>query len=429
MRMREIGAIVVVAAGLLAPSTARAGDVVFCVGGEEDKGKAHAEAGGGKWTKHFDKALNWAAEAIKGSDKTVVVKIAGGDYGGEYAFPAFAAPKGTLRIQGGWDGAFTKRDPFHTPSKFISTPSRGGPMFSLSPKDEIGSFTLDGLLLDAAGSNAYDKKTNSLLKGQSKTDPLIRFINLKTNLLAVENCVFLNSAHRVFETLIHAQTDKCEVRLYNSIFLNCIIPVKLDSARDKIIPAKMIVDHCSFLINWAFNPDPDTSNPAALELGGKYAAKEIIVTDSLFYANFGGGIMNIEVAKTKVTIKNNDFCGNGLLHGQADPAAAALIAGRKQPVPANKIVDEEEDKTLGGNVTLAPGIPLSLGEPKSVDASKVKEEKTWDNEVRRLLGKPVEGGKVAIKDFAPRKEYDAANPPFPQVDEAKKYGASPDLVK
>lgn len=49
--------------------------------------------------------------------------------------------------------------------------------------------------------------------------------------------------------------------------------------------------------------------------------------------------------------------------------------------------------------------------------------------MNRLLGKPIQGGKVAIKDFAPLKEYDEKNPPFPTNDEAKKYGASPDLVK
>ena len=72
---------------------------------------------------------------------------------------------------------------------------------------------------------------------------------------------------------------------------------------------------------YAYNPDPDTSNPAALELGGKYAAKELIVTDCLFYANFGGGLMNIEKVQTKVTVKNNDFVGNGLLHGSIECGA------------------------------------------------------------------------------------------------------------
>ncbi|MCE9582995.1 MAG: hypothetical protein K8T20_10915, partial [Planctomycetes bacterium] len=142
-----------------------------------------------------------------------------------------------------------------------------------------------------------------------------------------------------------------------------------------------------------------------------------------------GAIMNIETVQTKVTIKNNNFVGNGLLHGKPEANAAALIAGRKQPFPVNKIVDEEEDPTLAGNVSIAPGLPIELGNPKAVDSSKVKAKEGWENEVARLLGKPLDGGKVAIKDFAPRKEYDTANPPFPTEEAAKKYGASPDISK
>lgn len=36
---------------------------------------------------------------------------------------------------------------------------------------------------------------------------------------------------------------------------------------------------------------------------------------------------------------------------------------------------------------------------------------------------------VAIQDFAPRKEYDAANPPFPTQEAAKKYGAAIEAAK
>jgi hypothetical protein len=429
--MRNFLFLAAVSAALLLPRSARGEETVFFVGGNEEKGKELAAKANGKYTKeNVGKAFNWAAEALAGgAEKSVVVKIAGGTYGGTYALPAFNNPKGSFKIQGGWSEDFSKRDPFGAPTKFVCGTPRAAVMLECAPKDKLRSFIVDGVLFEAAPGNKYDQKSNSLLKGDSCTFVLVRFNNLTCNELAIENCVFMNSAHRAFETLIHAADDKAEVRIVNSIFFNCVIPVKLDSARSKHIPGKMIVDHCSFLVNFAFNPDPDTSNPAALELAGKYAAHEIQITNCLFYANFGGAIMNIEKVQTKVVIKDNNFVGNGLLHGDPASDAAALIAGRKSPFPVKKIVDAEEDPTLGGNVSIAPGLPIVLGDPKAADVGKVKEEKGWENEARRLLGKPLQGGKVEIKDFAPRKEYDEKNPPFPTADEAKKYGASPTLVK
>jgi hypothetical protein len=433
-----------IALGLTAmlAAPARAGEVTFFVGGDEAKGKELAAAAGGKYTKeNLAKAFGWAAEAMKGGkeDVSVTIKVAAGDYGCQYDFPAFGSALKTrprpeysassLRISGGWDASFGKRDPFRTPTRFISPTPRKGPMLKFQKEDKLKAFALDGILFDAAPGNKYDEKTNSIKKGESNTDPIIRFVNLTVDQLAIEHCVFMNAAERAFETLVFPASDSSTVRLYNSVFLNCIIPVKLDSCRGKRIPVLMDVDHCSFLLNFGFNPDPDTSNPAALELGGKYAASEIVVQNSLFYANFGGGIMNIETSQTKVTVKNNNFVGNGLLHGKPEIDACAMIVGQKMPIPVKKIVDEEEDPTLAGNVSIPPGIALELGSTKPVDSSKVQPEKTWENEVNRILGRPLQGGTVKIKDFAPKKEWDPANPPFPTNDEAKKYGASPDLVK
>lgn len=441
MRKISLGLAAFLGAALLAP-LAHAGEVTFFVGGNFEKAKELAAAAGGKATKdNLSKAFGWAAEAMKGGteDVSVTIKIASGEYGCEYELPTFGGnlktrprpefSKSSLKISGGWDENFEKRDPFKTPTRMMSPTPRKGPMLKFQKEDKLKAFVLDGLLFDAGPGNKYDAKSNSIKKGESNTDPIIRFVNLTVDQVSMENCVFMNAAERAFETLVMTASDKSTIRLYNSVFLNCIIPVKLDSCRQKTIPAQMIVDHCSFLLNFGFNPDPDTSNPAALELAGKYAASEIIIENSLFYANFGGAIMNIERSQTKVVVRNNNFVGNGLLHGKPEIDACAMIVGQKMPIPVNKIVDEEEDPTLGGNVSIPPGIALELGATKAVDSSKVQPEKTWENEVNRLLGRPLQGGTVKISDFAPKKEWDGANAPFPTNDAAKKYGASPDLVK
>ncbi|MEM8713737.1 MAG: hypothetical protein AAGG01_22575, partial [Planctomycetota bacterium] len=73
-------------------------------------------------------------------------------------------------------------------------------------------------------------------------------------------------------------------------------------------------------------------------------------------------------------------------------------------------------------VSIAPGLPLRLGEIQTVEASAIQPEEGWENEVRRMLGQNLVGGTVAISNFAPRKTYVASRPPIPTVAEAARYG-------
>ncbi|MBI4748173.1 MAG: hypothetical protein HY774_06765 [Acidobacteria bacterium] len=243
-------------------------------------------------------------------------------------------------------------------------------------------------------------------------------------MLVFQNCVIANSANRAIEPLIRAATPEAEIRFSNCIIFNNRIPLKLDSARFRNKPARIVVDHCSFLINWAYNPDPETSNPASLEIGSKDAAGEILITNNLFYSNFGGAILAL--GGPPMVVSNNNFVGNGLLHGQSESDAVVMIisaGGRKQPISVGMIGDVPLVKDGSGNVSMTPGIPLALDQVKTVDSSTVKAEASWQNEVRRLLGMNLQGGRVEIKNYAPKKEYDPANPPFPTKNEAEKYGA------
>ncbi|CAM2069410.1 hypothetical protein SCOR_28825 [Sulfidibacter corallicola] len=414
-----------------------AGEKVYFVGGDKEAGKAAAATAGAKWVKSLTKGLAKAAADLNGGKNQVTLKVAAGAFKGDlgsgaYQLPQFNNPAGTLTLIGGYDAQFAKRDPFGTPSTIETIADRSAPLWTFARNSKLKGLVVDGLVWDTTASNRYDAKTNSLLKGTSSTHVFIKFNYFETDHLEFRNSVFLNAAHRVMEPLIRAASPKAVVRFHNSIFLNCVIPLKLESAHFRNKPALVEVDHCSFLLNWAYNPDPNTGNPAALEIGNKSAAQEIKITNNLFYANFGGAILALNLQMPALTINNNNFVGNGMLHGQSEPEAVAMIVsagGRKQPIPVDAIedvpaVDEAED-----NVSIAPGIPLSLGEVKTVDASKVKVEKTWMNEVNRLLGRNLSGGKVAISDYAPKKSYDPARPPFASKDEAKAYGASPSLVR
>ncbi len=428
--MTKVGRTLIAGAlALLLIGPAAANETVIYVGGDK------AKAAGGKWVKDLTRGFAAAAEAVnQPGARTVVVRVAAGDYTGDlgsgaYDLPLLNNPEGTLRVVGGWDAGFAARDPFGTPSRVVSPEGRSQPMWDLPKNCKLKGFVLDGMHFDAVGGNKY--RDRALLVGQSCTFKLINWNMLETDLLQVESCTFLNSADRVMETLIRAATPQAEIRFRNNMFVNCRIPLKLDTARFRNKPAKIVVDRCSFILSWGYNPDPDSSNPAALELGPSDACGRFEVTNNLFYANFGGAILALNLKNSPMVISGNNFVGNGLLHGKAEPDAVAIIVaagGKKQPLPLAKLEDVPFVEEAEGNVSVAPGIALSIGDVKPVDKDQVKASRGWQNDVNRILGRPLQGGTVKIGEYAPPQAWDPANPPFPAEDAAKRHGASPELV-
>lgn len=396
-------------------------DVVYLVGGSSRDGRTVSS---------LTKAFQAAASDLSSGNVTVRIRLATGEYNGDlgsgaYALPTYSNPEASLILEGGYSRDFSERDPFRTPSRIITIAQRSAPLWNIGRNSKLKAFIVDGLLFDTQASNAYDERTNSLLPGKSSTHPFIKFDYLETNLLAFRNCIFVNSANRVMEPLIRAATPQAQIEYINCIFMNNRIPLKLDSARFRNRPARILVDHCSFLINWAYNPDPDTGTPAVLEIGPKEAASEIVITNNLFYSNFGGAILALQVTPPMI-LRNNNFIGNGLLHGQTEPDAVAMVVsagGRKQPVNVGVLGDVTGVQEASGNVSIAPGIGLSLGNVKMVNSADIRAQPTWANEVRSILGMNLKGGRVEIRDYAPKKDYDPSNPPFPSNPQAKRYGA------
>ncbi len=428
------GSVLLVLALSLCPSLVEAAAVTYFVGGDREAGEAAAEREGGAWLSSLSKGFAKAAGDLNaGGEVKVLLKLAAGDFDGDlgsgaYALPAFANPAGELRIEGGHTDDFASRNPFHSPSRIVTIAERSAPLWTFARNSKLGSLVVDGLLFDTAASNAYDVDTNSLLVGKSSTHVFIKFNYLELDELAFDNCIFMNSANRVMETTIRAATPQAVIRFSNSIFLNNRIPLKLDTARFRNRPARIEVDHCSFLVNWAYNPDPDTGLPAAVELGPRDAADEIVLTNNLFYANFGGAVLALHGQLPSLVISRNNFVGNGLLHGETEPESVAMIVsagGRKQPISIEQIEEFPAVDEAEGNVSIAPGIPLALGDVKTLDVEEVRANPGWRNEVARLLGKNLQGTTVAIRDYAPKKEYDPQNMPIPTVLEARSYGASP----
>lgn len=372
---------------------------------------------------------------------TVNIKVAAGKYegkGGRDAFhvPEIIEPDTTLRFLGGYDDTFQKRAPFSTPTVV----SMGGTVFMLEGKEHaLKEFYLSGFHMDIGGGNKYDAKTNSLLRDSSAGVQAVTIGYLTTERLVYADNVFLNSSHKAAAPLIRAAGDKAEVVIRNNFILNNILAWEADSARFKTIPAVYRFEGNTFVMNWPYNPDPTTALPAAIQLGGKYAAAKFVIQGNLFAHNPGGALLwtaPSEKDGPQTEITGNLFFNNGSLLGETAPGAAAVVTKfggfKSSDVPWNVIgLDYLEDFGWKSkkNVSLDPKVPIVMVKPGFANSAVVEASNTALNDVRGMFGMSKQGGKVQISNFAPRMGLDPKNLPFPAEAAARAYGVDPARVE
>ena len=390
------------------------------------------------------RGLPWPKCDLPAADRylTINVKVAHGDYKGKggrgnFSVAELIAPDTTLRLLGGYDDAFAKRAPFATPS----TISLGGTIFALQGKKHmLKEFYLSGFVMDIGGGNSYDNKSNSMLKGTSASVKIVTLGYLETERLVFADNVFLNSAHGAAAPLIRARNENAEVIIRNNFILNNVLAWEADSARNKIIPKLYKIEGNSFIMNWPYNPDPTTGNPGALMAGNKYSAKKLIIQDNLFAHNIGGAIhwtAISEKAGVPTTIKNNLFFNNGGLFEESDPGASAVVTKfgtfKNRDMPWNTIdletLEDDYEWDSDGNQAFDPKVPITMVKPGFANSGSVKAENTVQNDVRGILGLNKKGGKVKIKNYAPRMGINPKSLPFPAEAKAAKYGVNPKRVE
>jgi len=460
-------AIMITAIGLVAPAVRAAKSIDILVADKKSDAYKNAKAKANDSTvfaeRKLHKAFSKAEELIRAKKKcpqprhpklpppkcnlsederslTINIKVAHGEYAGKggkggFGLGELIAPDTTLRILGGYDDGFDKRAPFDTPSVI----DKAATAISISGKKHaLRELVISGFVLNAAAGNSYDGKTNSLLKGKSAEVACITLGYLTTERLVIADNVFINSSLKAMAPLIRAKDDKAEVIVRNNFILNNVLAWEADSARYHQIPARYVFDHNSFILNWPFNPDPTTGNPAALQLGGKYATKKFVIKGNLFAHNVGGAIYSTNVSDKNpppIEIKGNLFFHNGALFGEPEPGAAAMVVKfggfKSRDIPWNTIdvetLEDDYEWAAADNVAFDPKITIPKLDMLFADSNKVGAANTKANVVRGMLGQNKQGGTVAIKDFAPR--WDLKALPFPAEAKAKAYGASRDRVE
>lgn len=362
----------------------------------------------------------------------ITVRVAAGEYK-PLSLPEMIAGETSLRILGGYNDDFTLRSPFTTPSVIAAS----GTAFALQGKDHaLKELVLSGFVFDVGNGNQYDARSNSLLKGSSSGENLLTFGYLTTDRLVVADNIFLNSSHKVASPLIRAQSASARVEVRNNLILNNVLGWEVKSARWQYQPAEYLIEGNSFIMNWPFNPDATTSNPAALQIGSQEASAHVTIRGNLFAYNPGGAIYPEFEKGPPTVVQNNLFFANGTLFGESAPGAAAMAAKfggfKDREIPWNPIdietLEDELEYAGEGNVSLDPQLSVALVKPGFGNSNSVTANTSSTNDLRGMLGMSLQGKKMEISNFAPRMGLDLQKLPFPGNPEARAYGASPERV-
>ena len=385
-------------------------------------------------------AMTKAAELLQAGPHTVNILVAPGVYTGKlkagvWKLPVINNPEASLRLVGGFNDQFTGRQPFGQLSRLVTVEGRDGAIFQVAPKSALKELVISGFVLDAEPSNNYDQKTNSILKGTSRSYPLMTFSLLKTDHLVVDSNIFLNGAHGAFDPYISPLSANTVIDISNNFFLNNIKTMKPAATTGRGVAVKeIILRNNSFLLSWPFNPDSTSSNVSAIELYHKDGCQKLTIEGNIFAYNPGGAMQHDwpDDRMPEMAIKNNLFYMNSALFAEGD-AENGVIAGKFGTNPKYLLLDletieEDLDYDVSGNVSMDPKISIAMADLKAADSYSVSRENTVMNDIRRLFSVNQDGGTVAIANFAPALFFSIHNLPLPIEPAAKGYGVQTDKL-
>jgi hypothetical protein len=368
----------------------------------------------------FQRALDLAGELLaKPGAEDMTILLAGGKYQGKAGAGTWAVapinnPKAAFRIVGGYKADWSARDPFGDPTLLETVDGRGGPFLAFGRGTRLKAIVVSGLVMDASPSNKYDAETNSLLKGSSRTFPLLTFGMAAADHLLVSDNVFVNGPHGAFEPSIVALTPNCVVDIQNNFFINNVKTMMIGPNNPATrTPIKEVnLRNNTFVLNWPYNPDRDSSNVGAVELYHKNSAATLNIEGNLFAYNPGGAFQHDwpENRMPAINFRRNLFFTNAALFGNNEPGAGPIVGkfglNPKHLVLNLGTIEDDFKYKLEGNVVMDPGLKVNY----------------------QLMVKPGKGDDVDLKGYAPRFDFSPAALPFPNNAAAKVYGVQTDRI-
>jgi len=321
----------------------------------------------------LDRALTKAVMLLNRPGKRVVrVLIAAGQYRpklgvGRFNVPRLTNPQGTLELLAGFDAQFKQRVPFRKPVQLLAAANRNGPILTFTRRSQAQRVVVSGFVFDAAVSNAYDPKDLGLRRSSSRTYPLMSFDNLLLEHLVVADNIFVNGPHGAFEPRVIPASGNTHIDIENNFFVNNLKPLKVGaglSYRGNTVRS-INLRHNTFVRNWPYNLDVNSSNIGAIELHNIESARLLRFEGNLFAFNVGGVFQhNWPVGRMpKVELNGNLFFRNGSLFDNDEPAAGVMV-GKFGLNPSYIHLDlagirDELEYGVTDNVVAHPGFPVS----------------------------------------------------------------------
>ncbi len=356
------------------------------------------------------RAFDRASQHLKQCGQCVVrVKVAGGEYigkarTGQWVFPNTFAPKSSLKILGGYAADFKTRQPFKHPSVLVVPKPRSGIVLRFDGKKHgFGELVLSGFAFDAAPGNNYDVKTNSLMKAGSSSWSLISLGYMNINRLVIADNIFMNAANGVGAPAVKGMSQDAEVIIRNNLFLNNVYSWVVTSANKTL--GRYVIEHNSFIMNWPYNPDTGTSNPAALEIGNRHTAKLVDIRHNLFAYNPGGAIHPQWDDKQgpPIAFTNNTFYQNGgMFKGSKD--REAMVVGKFNGGAQHALydpldVEDEFSWQSSGNQVVDPKVTIPVMKLTAIGAqASVQEDQGASSESSVAIMSDGESELLSISD-------------------------------
>lgn len=353
--------------------------------------------------------LGIIADMLKPGD---TIHIAAGTYYGkaEAGCTRIGVP---VKIYGGYNDDFSKRDPWGE-FKTILGGKAQAENFDSGPRLEVGSrkyrepkseIVIDGIIVDNGERNGYtdDKAVKILRKYQPKTktnaasdSPGISIDAPEGSTVTVENCVVMNCApHHKMGALKVFGGKSTKIAIRNNLAINntgsgicCLSYYHPKDGKD--LP-EFAVENNTVLFTWKYDM-MSTDCGSALKVESDVVVK---AAGNVFGLSDAFGIDN--ALKSKVSMKGNLFATN-------------LIAPYLEFSTKFKLERIEEEAScvpeFADNVKEAIQVPVSEEWSKSYAArtlidrnaaeASVEAKDTWQNDLRRTLGLPLDGGKLDV---------------------------------
>lgn len=353
--------------------------------------------------------LGIIADALKAGD---VIHIAAGTYYGkaEAGCTKIAVP---VKIYGGYSDDFAKRDPWGE-FKTILAGKCQSENFDSGPRIEVGSrkvraaaseIVIDGIIVDNGERNGYtdDKMAKISRKYQPKTkvnaapdSPGISVDAPEGCVVTIENCIAMNCApHHKTGAIKVFGGKSTKVTVRNNLAINntgsgicCLSYYHPKDGKD--LP-EFAVESNTILFTWKYDM-MSTDCGSALKVESDVVVK---ASGNVFGLSDAFGVDN--ALKSKVSMKGNLFATN-------------LIAPYLEFSTKFKLERIEEEAScvpeFADNVKDAIQVPVSAEWSKSYAArtlidrnaaeASVEAKDNWQNDLRRMLGLPLDGGKLDV---------------------------------